>query len=126
MKLTKRQAHLVELFGVHTCPCCNIDLDNGVSDYEAQEEVARTNNEPGARISHQFVCLACMEEFGEEVHTNSGKEYLLVEICKKIDMTTPKARRQLRKIFGAQHRLYSFSKTEADKVIAAKSFEALK
>lgn len=43
------------------CPHCGINLENGYSTYEAQCEKGME------RISHEFVCLGCGEEFGQEV-----------------------------------------------------------
>lgn len=46
------------------CPHCGIHLDNGYSDYASQCEAAQTTGHRGALITHEYVCLACMGEFG--------------------------------------------------------------
>ena len=140
MKLTKTQKSLIKMFGCHTCPSCDIPLDNGVSDYESQLQLSREEKNKDLRITHEYMCLACGEEFGEEVvkttklkNKGSGtkrvasekREYTLRELCDQVDIDTKAARRTLRKIFGAQHQLYTFNADDAKKVIKAKSFEVL-
>lgn len=56
---------LVEQFGTAHCPHCDIHLSNGVQDFENMLDLSQQGQdiEP---ITHEFLCLGCGEEFGEE------------------------------------------------------------
>lgn len=47
------------------CPHCGTHLDNGVQDFENMLENHKSQSEIEP-ITHEFMCLACGEEFGEE------------------------------------------------------------
>lgn len=79
--ISKEDAALLEEFGIIKCPHCEIPLSNGVSCYDTQKEIAKQNKAPEAAISHQWLCLACGEEFGDRIKssakngTSSGNSY---------------------------------------------------
>ena len=66
----ERKATETPVVGEFThCPDCGIHLDNGVSCYETQKQIAKQEKAPEAAIEKEFVCLACDHQFGEVVKT---------------------------------------------------------
>lgn len=61
---------LKEECGFVHCPQCKIHLSNGLTTYEYQKEIAKTNGK-ACLIKREFMCLACNYEFGEDL---SAKE----------------------------------------------------
>lgn len=53
--------------GTAYCPHCNIHLDNGMQTYDGMLDAHNNSNPEITPISHQFLCLGCGEEFGDEV-----------------------------------------------------------
>lgn len=53
--------------GFTHCPSCEISLENGVSDYDAQLDIAQKQDAPEAAIEKEFVCLTCDHQFGKVV-----------------------------------------------------------
>ena len=56
---------LIESTGSAYCPHCGIHLSNGLQDFENMLD-SHNNQSEIEPITHEFLCLGCGEEFGEE------------------------------------------------------------
>lgn len=64
-KMDKVDLDLMETCGHTHCPHCDIHLSNGLQDFENMLD-AHNNQSEIEPITHEFLCLGCGEEFGEE------------------------------------------------------------
>ena len=48
------------------CPHCNTHLHNGVQTFDGMLEHAQQQNDMTLAITHEYLCLGCGEQFGEE------------------------------------------------------------
>lgn len=70
--LATMNEELDRMYGFHVCPGCGTHLDNGVGDFESLVEL---HGEAKARemCSHQYYCMACDYEFGNEIEAPKAK-----------------------------------------------------
>lgn len=64
LSVSDNDQRLIDRCGHSHCPCCGIHLDNGVASYE---DILETNRAEAKKMTHNWECLGCGHQFGEEL-----------------------------------------------------------
>lgn len=101
---------LIEQYGFAYCPHCGIHLANGVQDYDSMEDHAKQENDPSCKISHEFLCLGCGEEFGavieekEKPAANELRSEAVAETWKDPEVKAKRSQRHKVRVDGKEYR----------------------
>jgi len=70
---TEEDENLILFCGHSHCPSCEIHLANGVTDFDGMVDTHGSEKEALKHMKHQFMCLGCNAEWGDEIKPAKGK-----------------------------------------------------